>query len=327
MFMLLGGVWMSHSATNTRIRKIEEHVTHSVLKISIKEEEKGKFQASTNATADNSKARTIILDCRTLAATLSRDGHNFVKTKTTPSFEMNIHPLKSDIWVSRAIAEQGCWECDLVEYMQNALQSHNEPYFVDVGGNLGMYSLVAASMGVPTYTFEPFRANYERICRSVVRNGLLDRLTLFNIAAVSEPAPRLVFFGSMETNNFGGTKLNLRRKETSQEIDGEKVMLGITIDSVRDHFPKGKPVVVKMDIEGSECEALDGGMEFLREADLVLFLIEWNQRNRLKCAGTQAHVDILMGKGLVPFFKGKEPLDATEWRNWKKGTGDIIWRK
>ena len=43
-------------------------------------------------------------------------------------------------------------------------------------------------------------------------------------------------------------------------------------------FPKGQAMVMKMDIEGHECQAIAGMTEFLKYFKLVFVLMEWYDR-------------------------------------------------
>ena len=46
-----------------------------------------------------------------------------------------------------------------------------DTFVIDIGSNLGLYSLAAASMGKDVWAFEPFKKNQNRFCASIVKNG------------------------------------------------------------------------------------------------------------------------------------------------------------
>ena len=50
---------------------------------------------------------------------------------------------------------------------------------LDVGGNVGYYTLVAASTGCSVVTVEPLSANVGRLWQSVLANRFSDRVTLY----------------------------------------------------------------------------------------------------------------------------------------------------
>ena len=54
---------------------------------------------------------------------------------------------------------------------------------VDVGANIGFFSLTAASYGVRTISFEPMRFNLDRFVSSIERNrGFGGRMEVYNMA-------------------------------------------------------------------------------------------------------------------------------------------------
>ena len=107
---------------------------------------------------------------------------------------------------------------------------------------------------------------------------------------------------------------------------------GFTIDSL--NLPTDRPVVMKMDVERHELQALLGALEFIREANIVLILIEHTTEELQKDRdGWKKVFDLLSSKGLVPFRldSGKEtelnPNNLDEWRHPIHPQFDAIWRK
>lgn len=103
-------------------------------------------------------------------------------------FEMNVHKPKDDMAVSADILRKGCFECEIVRPAMAALQNRPGAALLDIGTNIGLYTLRAAAMGRQTYSFEPFRENWKRVCNSINLNpGFEKRVTLFKVAAVDKP--------------------------------------------------------------------------------------------------------------------------------------------
>ena len=69
--------------------------------------------------------------------------------------QSNIHKPSED-GVSRHIWEDGCWECDHIKAVLKALSQYENSYFLDIGGNIGMWSLSAAAANYHTVTIEAF---------------------------------------------------------------------------------------------------------------------------------------------------------------------------
>lgn len=59
----------------------------------------------------------------------------------------------------------------------------NEVYFLDIGANIGWYTLAAASLGFKTLAFEPFNENLHYIEQSLLVNeGFSDLVTVYDYA-------------------------------------------------------------------------------------------------------------------------------------------------
>lgn len=278
-----------------------------------------------------------LLDCQTIALvkdnTDSQRSSIFVTTTTDPSFEMSIYDPKSD-YVSGFIHRDGCWECDLLKKMLHALSSYPDSYFLDIGGNIGMWTLAAANVQKETFTFEPLKENYSRFCESVNKNSFNDRVHLLTIAATQTEQ---VFRLKIPRKNMGGTSVVPVTADDAEKVsrDGVNIIKGVSIDSL--NLPTDRPVVMKMDVEGHELQALLGALEFMREADIVHLSIEHRtaklQEQRDKWL---AVFKLLSSKGLVPFRAdpGKDteldPNNLDEWKHFSHPRPrhfDVIWKR
>lgn len=319
------------------------------------------------------KSHPNIVDCFKIAD-LPKDGR-YVRTLTKPPFEMNVHDPENDKVVSKEIVQKGCFEGALVQTMMQTLQeleldnhsssitttagntkhSNNggRPILIDIGANIGMHSLAAAAAGVDVIAFEPFRANWGRICNSIKKNSLESKLTLWN-AAVSYEDKRILSFQRLTVKNFGAVKTarddavrgggggGAIVPDIAGQEEGLDYAQGVSLSSI---WQAGllnvdsRPIVIKVDIEGGECDALVGGLEYLKKANVVYLQME-TSKPRLKSTcrnpqGTQ-FVDvfaILMEKGLAPHMynivtKRLDPLPK-EWNDWKQLwiPFDVVWKK
>ena len=73
-----------------------------------------------------------------------------------------------DVFVSKEIRHDGIWEGAIVKKAFRSILL-NDPHlgFIDIGANLGLYSLVAASMGHNVISVEPFDNNLRRFRKSI----------------------------------------------------------------------------------------------------------------------------------------------------------------
>jgi FkbM family methyltransferase len=267
------------------------------------------------------------LNCKLLANKNNQQDEIFKETSTNPSFMMNIHNPSKDS-VSRTIWETGCWECDHIKALINALDHYSGSYFLDVGGNIGMWTLSAAAANHPSITIEAMPENAHKICGSVNKNSFHDLTHVVNIAATDKPTK---FKFNVAKGNMGGTRVVELVGDVIDNTD-ENVVRGVPIDSL--NLPTDKPVVLKLDVEGHEFMALSGAMQFLKEANIVYAMTEL--RNNLEFEPRWKEIlSLLHSKGLRPFrvdYESETPLDVNDLRQWKHLKKrhvqyyDVVWR-
>jgi FkbM family methyltransferase len=155
---------------------------------------------------------------------------------------------------------------------------------VDVGGNIGWYSLLSAAMGAKVDVFEPNRVNYLRTCESLCINDWLD-----------EPCKTmgdLAVSGSRKDGRIRIFPLGIGRKEDMVYFEAAGVAknpgAGKVVTSDRQHSTKSSkklqqirllPLdkvaadlrwysedidILKIDVEGFELDVLMGAKSLLK---------------------------------------------------------------
>lgn len=242
-------------------------------------------------------------------------GHR-VQTKTEPSFIMYTHPIKDDIHVSGSLLRDGIWERHFVLQFSKYLDDYPEAIVVDVGSNLGMYSLLAAKKGHTVYAFEPFQKNIHRQCNSILANNLTN-LHLFPYA-LSYKTLRVNFQGPKE--NIGGT--HTKEVENITGIENVDFARAYTIDSFK--IPNNKPIIMKIDIEGSECEMMKGATNFFKRHNITIILMEWGQVSK-KCKSIDQIIDTMHSKGLRVHDANGQSILSDKKRPWTNHW-DVVWK-
>jgi FkbM family methyltransferase len=256
----------------------------------------------------------------------------YIPTTTKNSFLMNIHDPSSDE-ISRNIQKDGCWECSHIRALEETLEKHPDASFLDIGGNIGMWTLAASALGRNTYTIEPNRLNYERICRSINKNGFHPVTHVLNVAATAMPTSLKL---GIPKGNLGGT--SVRQVEAGDTTSpssssGAGIVQGVPIRQLG--LPTDRPYIIKIDVEGFEMEAMDGALDFLRQVRIVYFAMELRHVLLTSHRKTVEIFDVLSSKGLVPFRINYEdenaldPKDLTQWIHFKHPKVryfDVIWR-
>ena len=129
-------VFLSESNNSSMIMEIgtfENIIYSATLK------ETSKSQRATTTTTKNN----IGFSCSKFLAGRESDDGVWAPTSTHPSFTMSIHDPQKDAYISRDISKKGCFECDVLYAAMAALAQEPKSILIDVGGNIGMYSLAS----------------------------------------------------------------------------------------------------------------------------------------------------------------------------------------
>jgi FkbM family methyltransferase len=139
--------------------------------------------------------------------------------------------------------------------------------FVDVGANLGSYSLIASGViKARSLAYEPVPNTYERLIQNISVNSLLDRVSPFMIALTSP------------LNSEGGRKLRFSSDRGCMNSFVDESYSGSTIDvatsTLDEQCGKSEPVLIKIDVEGFEADVLRGASQILVKESLLAVIIE-----------------------------------------------------
>jgi FkbM family methyltransferase len=169
--------------------------------------------------------------------------------------------------------EQMVWlqdeEWDELRYLQNKLRP--DDVFIDVGANIGLWTLVAATSVGPSgrvFSFEPNPTTFERLLENIKLNGTLSRVEAFS-NAVSADA-RVVPFVCDRQHNLSAI--------SSSGCDGPytKKVPTLALDCLlANELVASRLAGIKLDTEGHELEALQGASGLIEERRPWL-IVEFN---------------------------------------------------
>jgi FkbM family methyltransferase len=129
--------------------------------------------------------------------------------------------------------------------------------FIDVGANVGVYTLWASACGADVISLEPSRPELDQLRRNVALNG-------YSVEILAAAAGAAVGMASMTEDLGAGNHLILERQ-------GEIPVM--TIDDVLgDRIAAG----MKVDVEGAERLVLDGCRKALETGRIQMLQLEWN---------------------------------------------------
>jgi FkbM family methyltransferase len=171
----------------------------------------------------------------------------------------------------RAIMENGVYEADSIRLLERIIAPGMT--FVDVGANVGQYSLVASRLVEPggkIYAIEPTPAVIELLERNVVRNNLTN-VQICRLAIIDRNGEADFYLS--RARRIGTSSLFENRRSR-----GGKIRVSCqTLDAFAAAQGLDKIDVVKLDIEGSEYAAIEGAPGVFAGADPPVMFIEFNE--------------------------------------------------
>jgi FkbM family methyltransferase len=136
--------------------------------------------------------------------------------------------------------------------------------FVDVGANVGLYTILGIEAGAEVIAVEPSRIARERLASNLKLNGYMAEVVP---AAVGETEGTLRLTTQLDNQN------HLLLSSDSEEIDSEEVPV-LTLDGlVGERSVDG----LKVDVEGAELLVMKGAQRLLAEQRIKLIQLEWNE--------------------------------------------------
>lgn len=141
--------------------------------------------------------------------------------------------------------------------------------FYDVGANIGVYSLVAGGAGAKVFAFEPSPDVLPYLKKNIELNDY--DITLVP-EAVGHKKGEIPFYISTK-ENMGVGRIMEYGKRTDRSVPPVNVPVD-TLDAFAEHHPA--PTLIKMDIEGAELFALEGGKKLLRREDAPILMVEFH---------------------------------------------------
>lgn len=136
--------------------------------------------------------------------------------------------------------------------------------FIDVGANIGSYSIFAASYGAEVYSFEPVPSTFELLERNIGLNPSIKERIHPVRKVISDKDGEVSFTTDNDTTNKIVTNSNSHTKST-----GLARIPAVTLDSEVE-----KANFIKIDVEGFEKSVLGGAKRLLSSKELKLIVLE-----------------------------------------------------
>lgn len=196
----------------------------------------------------------------------------------------------------------------LMDYEESMFLIDNlkkDDLFIDVGANLGHYSLLASGIcKANSIAFEPITKTYNKLIKNIELNNLSSKIHVFKYGVGEEDG--ILNFTTNKTVMNGVTD------KEGENVTQVKV---VTLDSV---LKTKEPVFIKMDVEGFEYKALKGATETLRKPSLKYLMVEFNDSGNKYGFKDQDVYEIITNFGFAPISYDVEYKEIKKLKSFNK---------
>lgn len=156
--------------------------------------------------------------------------------------------------------------CGLHEFEDMAFVLHllrQDDWFIDVGANVGSYTILGGATGANVTAIEPLPKTFKILQKNIMINVFPQKVEALNIGIAAQEG--ILFF-----TNYLDTVNHVVPEGTS----GSQPVPVSTIDQL---CKQECPLLIKIDVEGYELEALKGAADTLKKASLKALIVEINE--------------------------------------------------
>lgn len=199
-----------------------------------------------------------------------------VKLRNDVSFKMTLY--NDNDFISSWIDKYGIWEENNTNFILDLMKDNQntEAIIIDIGANIGYYSLLSAAMGYTCYSFEPDPSNFEKLNSSIKLNNFDNKIKLYK-NALSNKANETIILSTV-----GGTLVNhgclTVLKDFISTSSNTVQCVTLKLDDVINK--KDEILLIKIDVEGFEPEVIEGSLELIKSGNIKHILIEISPKFR-----------------------------------------------
>src|SRR6218665_1509870 len=184
------------------------------------------------------------------------------------SFPMCVYDPQNDIYVSKNILAGNYFEGDLVQKILSLCYINPDLSFVDLGANIGTYSLPIAHSGIHVVSVEPSKDTVRRLAKSVHLGRIENNVDIFRYALSNKVSTTFLKF---DADNRGHTFI------ASNGSCAGCMSANVTVLNKLIPFIRHKQVFIKIDTEEAEINIFQTkcAAKFFSKIDVLMIQMEW----------------------------------------------------
>jgi FkbM family methyltransferase len=207
--------------------------------------------------------------------------------------------LDLDNYIDSRVYLEGGYEQDNLKNLLTLAERFECLDFVDVGANIGIYSVTLAGSNTieRVFSFEPDAENISRLMANVALNRRQDKIRSFQMA-LSHTAGKARFFVSRAKRGFDCNKYNTGTNSLGFNPDRHSDQVEVEMTRGDEVLPfSSRRILIKIDTEGHELSVLQGLTALLTNNECLLQVEAFENRradvNRLLATlGYQHRADL-----------------------------------
>ncbi len=165
------------------------------------------------------------------------------------------------------------YEWSVKQVMLNNFSKYD--VFFDIGANIGTYTILMASKGLKTFSFEPVYSNFKALNINILLNNLENNAVTFNYGLSDKTADASFAFDPLNT---GASHISTMPAETI-EAERRSIPTTIKLQRLDDVYQtlgleKESKIFMKIDVEGMESQVILGAKEFLKSFPNIMIVME-----------------------------------------------------
>jgi FkbM family methyltransferase len=242
-----------------------------------------------------------------------------------------IKPIHTDTLVSGYIKTGWGWESEIVRSVMGAMERHQDATLLDIGCNIGMFTVVAAALGRQVVAVDADPKNLAYVRKSLDVGSTTKNVRLFNNGVSDQ---HMTLYPTLPDKTNEGTLQTLTKEELDKQ--GLKPTLpsleSVTLVDILTTIT-ATTIILKMDIEGYECKALQPEVILGRTSKLSPYIyLEWNHIANPQFPGCPEYHQwklLFAEGGYSPYHPGSlRPVKggwlSSRWSNVDRAQ-DILW--
>lgn len=170
------------------------------------------------------------------------------------------------------------YEWGVKKFVNKHINGYN--VFLDIGANIGTYSILLAKKGLTGFAFEPVITNYDTLIANIKLNNIEEKVTAYPFA-LGETKRKAGF--TFDPVNTGASHLSENSGFLEETLNPEFIDIDVMpLDSIVHelNIKKNDRVFIKIDVEGMEPHVIKGATNFIKDHPDLLIVLESKHTGR-----------------------------------------------